>query len=171
MATLATLSPLGDGVPVVVAARELPAGTVLTAEDICVVEIPQQVLPDGWRELPDEVIGATTTGPMTRGTVLTSAATRTGPGPGDGRVVVPFRVNDASTASLIRVGDLITVVGSSPDGSVVELASRVEVTALPSPDESWGSSTGALIAVACDPSTGAQLAAAAGQMSLGIVLG
>lgn len=171
MATLSALSPLSDGVQVVVASRDLNAGTVLTIDDLETIAVPEQMLPHGWRDDPEALVGSTTTGPMTRGSILTTAVTRVGPDPGDGRVVVPFRVADASVVQLISVGDHITVVGGATDGSVVELASQVEVTALPAGDESWGASSGALVAVACDPASAARLAAAAGQLNLGIVLG
>lgn len=174
MTTLSVLAPMTSrsGEAVVVASRNLAVGSVLSADDLQTVHIPAHFLPTDWQSDPAVLLGATTTGPIAKGSVFTTASTRSGPDPGDGRVVVPFRVADKSVVALIRVGDRISVIGTGNDGSVVEIATQVEVTALPPGDEgSWNSTSGALVAVTCDPETASKLAAAAGQMNLGIVLG
>lgn len=175
-ATLSALSPdQPDSAPVVVATRALPAGTQLGADDLAVVLMPLAHLPDAAVSDPAEALGRTLVGPLTSGSVLTSAnllGSRDAELGADERLV-PFRVPDAATVALLRVGDRISVVGSTVDGGVVDLATDVRVAALPAPAESGSfgaGDSGALVVVACDSATAGRLAAASSQMRMAIVM-
>lgn len=176
-ATLSVLAPAEpETAPILVATRELPGGTRLSETDIRQVPWPVALLPAGALSEPEEVVGRTITGGLSTGSALTSAAILNGrtDGAGPGERLVPFRVPDAVTASLLQVGDVITVVGSGADGNVIELATSVRVAGLPSPSGSGGlggGESGALIVVAADEQTAARLAAASTQMRMAIVLG
>ena len=57
--TFLTLSGAKKTAPVVVAARYLPAGTVLTRGDVDVQNVPASAVPDGSFSDPDRVVGKT----------------------------------------------------------------------------------------------------------------
>lgn len=173
-ATLSALTQPGvETAPAVVAARELRAGTQLAAADLQLVQLPLTAIPEKALTEVSAALGRTLTGSLTRGSVLTAvstlSATESGAGPGE--QLVPFRVPDAAAVSLLQVGDRITVVGASVDGSAIDVATNVRVAALPvAAGGAWGGESGALVVVAADPQTAARLAAAASQMRLAIVL-
>ncbi len=161
---------------VLVATRDLPAGSQLTDTDVELAPFPNELLPDGALSDTTESVGRTLTGALNTGSVLTTASILNGRdlGAAAGERLVPFRVPDASTVQLLRVGDVISVVGSASDGSVIELASNVRVAALPAADSSSGlgsSESGGLVVVAADEETAAALAVASTNMRMAIVLG
>lgn len=110
--------------PVVVAARDLPAGTVLTETDLQ-VEYVSQPLP-GPSE-PEEVLagrlvvalpaGAPVVETMLLGPALVEAAP-------PGTVVVPVRLADAAIVSLARPGDLLDLYLSPADTGGQSLAAE-----------------------------------------------
>lgn len=176
-ATLSVLTPdEPDSATVLVATRDLPAGTRLAEADVSPRQFPVALLPRGALSDPADALGRTLTGAVTSGSVLTDASTLNGRSTdvGADERLVPFRVPDAATVSLLQVGDIISVVGSGADGLVVDLASGVRVAALPAPGGAGGlggGESGALVVVAADEQTAARLAAASTQMRMAIVLG
>ncbi|MCM8750610.1 Flp pilus assembly protein CpaB [Thermomicrobiaceae bacterium CFH 74404] len=54
-------------VPVVVAARDVPANTVITTADITVTEVPQEEVAPGTAQRADQVVGLVTSGPLVEG--------------------------------------------------------------------------------------------------------
>ncbi len=172
LATVWVLSPTSEGIGVIITTRDLPLGATLSADDLAVVKVPTTVVPQGALSDAQSIIGRTLTGPVTRGTMLTEVSTTSLREISDnGRALVPFRVKDASLVALLEVGRHIKVVGSATDGSVINVADDVEIVNLPPPqDTGIGSSNGALIVVAADNETAARLAAAAGQMDLGVIM-
>lgn len=159
----------------VVAVRDLPAGTKLAADDLTIADLPLAFVPHSALSDPTLAVGRILVGPLTEGSVLTAANLLGSRGSdlGADERLVPFRVPDAATVALLQVGDRISVVGSTVDGGAVDLASNVRVAALPVAGESGtfgGSDSGALVVVACDPDTAARLAAASSQMRMAIVL-
>ena len=158
-----------------VASHPLAAGTLLTETDLRVSEIPLDYLPEGALVDSAEAVGRTLTGALTAGSVLTTASTLSGRdgSAGPNERLVPFRVPDATTAALLQVGDRITVVGATIDGTAIDLASGVRVAALPTAagNGSLGGESGAMVVVTADPQTAATLAAASTQMRMAIVLG
>ena len=75
--------------------------------------------------------------------------------------------------SLLKVGDVISVVANSSDGTSQTVASNVKVAALPEVEtaEFGGAQTGALVVVSADEQTANALASASAQSKLGIVFG
>ncbi|WIY82882.1 SAF domain-containing protein [Propionimicrobium sp. PCR01-08-3] len=172
-AILSVLTPAKpESTPVLVASHALTAGSTLTAADITTIEMPIELMPAEALSDPDEVVGRVLTATLTQGSVLTGAAVLSSRDmtEADERLV-PFRVPDAATVALLHVGDRISVVGSSSDGGVIDIATDVRIAALPTTESgSLGGESGALVVVAADAETAAQLAAASNQMRMGIVM-
>jgi pilus assembly protein CpaB len=136
-----TLVPAPVGVPVVVTARDLPAGVVLTRSDLRVASLPAAAVPAGAaRDLPP-LLGRTVAGPVRRGETVTDArlvgpGLTTGLGPQES-AAVPVRLADAEAAALVRPGDRVDVLGApvDTDGTpgardAVEVATGVRVLAV-----------------------------------------
>ncbi len=172
-ATLSALAPAQpESAPVLVATKALPAGSTLAAADVQLIQMPLGLLPDQALADPQAAIGRVLTGALTQGSVLTSANMLSGRDAtsADERLV-PFRVPDAATVALLQVGDRITVVGSTMDGGAVDLATNVQIAALPTPGSTgMGPESGALVVVSADAETAARLAAASSQMRMAIVM-
>ena len=168
--------PPPAGVSVLVATRDLPAGTALTGDAAGLDQRPESSLPAGALTAmrPGEVLAA----PVRRGEVLTDvrlvgpAALR---GLGAGLVAAPVRVADAEAAALLHPGDVVDVLAARPDGDEQArlVASAVRVLSVPRPDDgrlSVGVADGALLLVATTSPTAARLAASAVTDRLSVVL-
>ena len=131
----------GPTEPVVVAARDLAAGTELAAADLRVVPMPVGIVPAGSSRRAAGLIGRVAAGAIRRGETLTDARV-VGPGLAaglaPGETAVPVRIADADTAALVRVGDRVDVLGTpvAPDGGqagageTVTVASALRVLAV-----------------------------------------
>jgi Flp pilus assembly protein CpaB len=114
------------GTPVLVAARDLAAGTVLTARDVQLDPRSPGQLPDGTLTSTRDVVGRVLASGTRRGEVLTDVRL-VGPSLvdtlGPGQVAVPVRVADAAVAALVAPGDhvdvLVAVDGGGPAQTVV----------------------------------------------------
>jgi pilus assembly protein CpaB len=118
-------SPYGPPVPVLVAAEDLAAGTVLEDGAFRVTRWPGELTPSGART----DASGTLTAPLPAGAVLTDAhVTDRGLGGsvGAGRAAVPL---PAELVPALEVGALVQVIASAPDGAGVVLADRAEVVA------------------------------------------
>lgn len=116
------------------AARALPAGTVLEPHDLSTVALPPEAAPDDLLASP---AGRVLAGPVARGEVVTSVRVvgadlaREGL-LGSGRVAVPVRLPDAGAVDLLEPGDLLDLIASDPQGGTSEVvATGVPVVALP----------------------------------------
>ncbi len=131
----------GSTVAVAVAARDLPSGQVLTADDVTVVGFAAGSVPDGVLD-DDALVGRRVGAPMGRGEPFTGRRVLDA-APlderGDGLVVATVRLADASATQGLRVGDRVDVVAVSatssggPRADVV--AESLEVAALPGPGD------------------------------------
>lgn len=102
---------------VVVAARELTPGRTLTADDLRRTDLPAEVVPAGAVTDPAQLVGATSTGAVHTGEILTDlrivsprlavAAT----GAPDARIV-PMRLADNAVTAILRPGDRVDVVAA-----------------------------------------------------------
>ncbi|WP_433610782.1 RcpC/CpaB family pilus assembly protein [Prescottella agglutinans] len=110
------------GEPVVVAARDLTPGHLVTADDVRTVARPRADLPDAAVDDAGAVVGRTVSSPVRGGEILTDVRLL-GPrlaeaavGSADARVV-PVRLSDAGLAEFIREGDRVDVltVGAAHD--------------------------------------------------------
>jgi len=124
--------------PMVVAARNLPAGHVLQAADLATVRMPTGLLPATAATVPDRVVGERLAGPLTTGEPITEAAT-VGPGLLTGQppdtVALPVRVSDSGAAALVAAGDRIDLVAAVPGegaSSLSEVAADLPVLFVPS---------------------------------------
>lgn len=132
LAGLRAVAPAPAGVPVVVAATDLPAGATLTAEDVATRRLAHDAVPDG------VVDRATTTGrslaaPVRRGEPLTDARL-TGPSLAaayPGRVMVPVRLPDAGVAAMLAVGDELEVLAVGADDGDARTVAVARVAGLP----------------------------------------
>ncbi len=119
LAAVAALRPdPADGrSDVVVAARDLPPGAALTADDLRVESHSTTTIPDGSQPDPAELLGSTLAGPARRGEILTDvrvlsprlADAAAGP---DARVV-PLHLTDSALLDLVRAGDVVDVLAVS----------------------------------------------------------
>jgi pilus assembly protein CpaB len=103
-------------VPVVVAARDIPANTVITADDIQVTEVPQDDVAPGTVQRVDQVVGQVASGPLVRGQRILQANLLV-PGLGDllqpGKRAVALPVDRVSAlGGLIQPNDTIDIVYS-----------------------------------------------------------
>lgn len=174
---VATLAPpAARTVPLLVAARDLPAGAPVRPADVRAVRWPAAQLPDG--VLRDVPAGAVLGSPLRRGEPLTDARTA-GPGVLAGQP-------PGTLAALVDVGSAAGLTGLAPGARVdvlartddpvtgaatgaARLAADVVVLALPAVESAAGLLGGAgtaaptSVLVAVDADAAAELAAAAGR--------
>jgi pilus assembly protein CpaB len=117
-------------VGVAVAALDLPAGTVLSREQLTVAQLPKSAAPSGTTHGPGPLVGRVLAGSVRAGEPLTdvrlvgAGLTRLLPG---GLVAAPVRLADLAVATLLRAGDRVDVLAAT--GSAVDATPSVEVVA------------------------------------------
>jgi Flp pilus assembly protein CpaB len=158
----AAAAPPPAEVPVRVAARDLPAGAVLGADDLRTVGFAPGSVPDG---LAVDAAGRTLAAPLRAGEPVTDLRL-VGPALTDGYpglAAVPVRLPDAGMVELLRVGDRVDLVSADPQGGGAEVvASGVPVLAIPAAADTSGSGlTGRLVVIGADPTDVARIADAA----------
>ena len=170
-----TAAPTPPATDVVVAARDLAAGTVLAAADLRTVSLPVAVVPAGAAGKPAGLIGRLAAGAIRRGETVTDARV-VGPGltaglkPGESGAV-PVRLADPDSAALVRPGDRVDVLGTpvTPDGAqpaggdAVDVATGVRVLAVLGGRDS---ADGVVLVVAATGPTARRLAGAAARQRL-----
>ena len=119
LGTVAVVQRAGQRVPVLVVAREVPAGQVVGDQDVRVAELG---LAPGVATLGigdrGRVVGQVASVPLAAGQVLTpTAMVEGGPALGPGRVAMSVAVApEHAAAGLLRAGDRVAVVASgTPD--------------------------------------------------------
>lgn len=164
-------------VDVLVAARDLPGGAVLTSSDLAWVALPAGAVPAGMVG-GNAAEGALLAAPVRAGEPITDRRLL-GPGllagwdaSGTDVVAAPVRVADAGAAGYLRPGDRIDLLATSLDGAARTevVAAGVPVLALPSAGDST-LAEGALVLVAASPGQAAELAAAAVAARLSFTVG
>ena len=164
-------------VPVVVATGDLPAGSVLTAEELEVAHWPADLAPSGAVRSPDELAGRTLAGPLHGGEPVTDLRL-VGPGltasrPA-GQVAAPVRLADLAVAGLVRPGDRVDALATAPDAADAEVVVSGALVLSPSTTTDAGAVDAApaagLLLLAVDSATGARLAAAAASDTLSVTL-
>lgn len=142
-------------VPVLVTARDIPAGAVLAAADVRTALLPARAVPDGAMRTAAAVIGRALSGPQRRGVPLTDVALL---GPeqaelsgGAGTVAVPIRVNQPGIAVLARPGVRVDVVAVDEAGQTTVVAYGAPVLAVEAdPDGAEHGGTTLVVAVSED---------------------
>jgi Flp pilus assembly protein CpaB len=178
-------------VSVLVAAKDLAAGTRLQPGDVRRKNVSPASLPDGALRATASAAGRTLDAPVRNGEVLTDVRLlgRTSlDSYGDGLVAAPVRIADAASVRLVTAGDIVDVLAAGPgandpaDGSANGLATSAAqlvaaatpVLTIPAVSESPFGSTdidsGALVVVVTSPETAARLAAAAVTDRLSLVI-
>ncbi len=163
LGALHTLAPPPDDtVDVLVAARDLAAGTRLGDGDLALRAYPRELAPAG---AATAALGRVLAGPIGRGEVLTNHRV-VGPALAlaqPGETVLPVRLPDAAMAALLRPGDAIDLVATDPGtGATTLVASDVTVLATPT-GVSGGladGSGGALVVVGASPDEAVDIASA-----------
>ena len=131
-------NPDGARAEVVVAARDLPPGAELTADDLRLERRLAATLPDGSRAELGAVVGSTLAGPARRGEVLTDvrllgsrlAEAAIGSKAGPGARIVPLHLTDGALIDLVRVGDVVDVLAAPANETqpTAQSVSRVVAT-------------------------------------------
>lgn len=171
-----------SGVPLLVAARDLPAGEVLDAADLTSVRVPEAAVPDG--AVTRETLaagGGALASPVRRGEAVTDARVAgrgllTG-APAEA-MAVPVPVSDPAAIALVRPGDTVRVLaGPSLDGLdgtgaevVVREAVVLDVPAGGGGGLLGGDDGGGTMVLAVDDAGASGLAEALGRRSLLIAL-
>jgi Flp pilus assembly protein CpaB len=167
---------------VVVAARDLTAGSAVAAEDVRVAGLPPPVVPDGALVDTTLVVGRTLAAPVRAGEPVTDVrllGPRVVDGYGPGLVGTPVRLADAGVARLLGTGDLVDVLAaptadpldqtsSVQPASVV--AAGVRVVLVEPPSEAAALDAGGLVVLATTPGQAAELAGAAAGAVLSVRL-
>lgn len=159
----AAKAPPPPSVAVTVAARDLPAGTVLAAADLTTREFTPGSVPD---DLVAEPAGRALAGPLRRGEPVTDVRL-VGPALTEGHpelTAVPLRLPDAGMVELLRVGDRVDLVAADPQGGAAEVvAVDVPVLAIPRADTEPSTTglAGRLVVVGAAPGDVPRIAASA----------
>ena len=151
----AAAAPPPPSVDVVVAARDLPAGTVLTPGDLRAVGFAPGSVPAGASDDAVDAVGRTLAAPVRAGEPVTDVRV-VGPALTDGYpglTAVPVRLPDAGMVELLRVGDRVDLVAADPQGGGASVvATDVPVLAVPAtgPDVGASGLPGRLVVVGAE---------------------
>ena len=179
-------APPGDRtVPVVTAAREVPAGSALTEGDLTLAEFPAALAPASVLTATGEANGQRTAVALAPGDPVTSSVVL---GPGllagqpDGTTAATVRVSDPALLRHVRPGDAVDVVhhtdeARSPRGRTAARAVTVLwVSPAPSPDDTSllsggsGADDAGLVVLAAPREIASELAALEGAGRVSLVL-
>ena len=146
-----------------VAARDLPSGTLLGDDDLTTRDFPSDLAPAA---SSTAAVGRVLAGPLARGEVVTDVRV-VGPGLARaeaGDTVLPVRLPDAGMARLLRAGDEVDLMATDPGtGSSTVVAREVTVLSTPTgvPEGPSGGSGGALVVVGVSDQEAVQITSAA----------
>jgi Flp pilus assembly protein CpaB len=164
LAALRTLAPPPiETVEVLVAARDLPSGSLLGEDDLVARAWPADLAP---RDAAVRAAGRVLAAPIGRGEALTDVRL-VGPGLAlahPGQTVVPVRLPDAGMAALLHAGDEVDLMATDPGTGKAALVARdVTVLATPTgvPEGPVGGAGGALVVVGVSAEEAVTIAGAA----------
>lgn len=171
----ASTAPPGPTRPVLTAARDLPAGTVLTLGDLTRAAFTPQSVPTGVLTSARAALGRTIAAPVRAGEPITDVRLVAGSllDGYPGLVATPVRIGDPGAVGLLRVGDRVDVVAADPRGEedALLVASEAVVVALPrEPDRVSASAPGGLVLLAVSEQAARDLATAGVARYLSLVL-
>ncbi len=171
---LTVLSTPNDGVPVVIAARDLAPGTTLSSQDLSIVRVPHAIAAHGSMTATGEAIGHEVVVGLPAGTILnTTFLLSSTTNPEDGKTILPVRFSDESAAAILSIGAHIDILGTTTGGvGYSVIAANVRVAALPRGANSgpMTSQSSGLALVEVDQAQAAALVAAASNGSLSYAL-
>lgn len=155
----------------VVASRDIPAGTTLAVNDMTVVEFPMDVAPPGTSTDSESLLGQVVTVAVAPGEAITTTRLLgSRPEAGQGMVASPVRLADAGVAGLLVPGDVIDVIAATPDGQARIVARDARVITRPIPPATFGTQTGSLVLLSVTPQEATALAGVAATRELSAVL-
>lgn len=115
------LRPDGSGSrEVITAARDLTPGRVLTADDLTLLRVPEELIPDGALSTREQAGDLTVAGPIRRGEILTDTRlltprlTAAALGDVDARIV-PIRPADPAIVELLVAGDRVDILAADDE--------------------------------------------------------
>lgn len=163
--------------PVVVAAADLAAGTVLTSSQLRLDRWPPDAVPAGAAPSPGDLTGRVLAAPLRRGEPITDVRL-VGPGLtallAPGQVAAPLRLTDLAVAGLVSAGDRVDVLATAPGATTAEVVAPAALvlaaSAASGGDPAAAGADGGLLLLAVDGPTGARLAAAVTTDTLGVTL-
>jgi Flp pilus assembly protein CpaB len=138
-ARLEALQPVaGEPVPVVVAARSLERGVILSEADLRVALVPEAFVPPGRAASLTDLAGRTLLTDVAEGEVITRTRIDIGGGPVASLVPAGLRafpIQVGSSAATVRAGDLVDVIATfgGPHPYADTVASGLEVIAVVEP--------------------------------------
>lgn len=168
----AAAAPPPATVAVAVAARDLPAGTLLAPGDLRSVGFAPGSVPAG---VSRDAAGRTLAAPLRAGEPVTDVRL-VGPALTEGYPglsAVPVRLPDPAMAALLRVGDHVDLVSADPQGGPAGVVARdVPVLALPAPGSGTGVAElpGRLVVIGALPADVPRIADASARTFLTIAL-
>lgn len=173
----AAVAATPETTPVVVAAADLPPGTVLTGGTLRLAELPPGAVPAGTVTALEDLSGRVLAGPVRRGEPVTDVRLV---GPGltalltPGQVAAPLRLADLGIAGLVHAGDRVDVLATAPGAAAAEVVAPAALVLAPSvasaDDAGTAPAADGLLLLAVDEATGARLAAAATSGTLSVTL-
>ncbi|MEV7550548.1 SAF domain-containing protein [Amycolatopsis sp. NPDC089917] len=167
------------GVATVVSARDLPAGALLRAGDLELVDLPDDVRPQGATGQRASVEGRMLVGAARAGEPLTDVRLLDTAIPGSGdpeSSTVPVRLADAAVAELLRPGQRVDVVAAAePRREASVLASMAMVAAVGEqgtrdPKAAGAGSKGPLVLLSLPSALATRVAATSLERSLTVTL-
>ncbi len=132
LAGLQSVRPADDTVAMTVAARDLPSGHLMTADDVTDARVPADARPEHVLGRADAV-GRRVAGPMRRGEALTDRRIVT-PRRLGGDVLSTVSVEDPASVVGLRVGDRVDVVAAAEEGRAAVVVRGATVATLPRPE-------------------------------------
>lgn len=140
LAALHATSTTSDHASVLVLSRTVAGGEPLARTDLRLVAVPASLIPDDALIDPGAAVGQQVSTTRSSGTILTLHDLQGGRDlVAAGRVALPVLLQDSPAVSLLRVGDRIDLIGTTPEGGAAVIAPGVRVVALP-----WSSESGML---------------------------
>lgn len=179
--TLAALSALGTaddahrGRAVLIAARDLDSGHVVTAADVRSAELPVDAAPVTALPTPGDVVGRVVALPVRAGEVMTDVRVVGRPlldalsvESGREQVAVTVPVSDPATLTVTRAGDVVDVLASGEGGTGGAVASGVRVLALVASADRTASDGAVVLAVARSDAAALARAVATSRLTLAV---
>ncbi|WP_416563635.1 SAF domain-containing protein [Nocardia testacea] len=169
--------PAHARIPVVVAARDLPPGHLLTAADLRLASYPPDAAPDGAATDSAPLHGAVLTAALRAGEVLTDVRV-VGPrlaeaatGRPDARIV-PVRLADTAITEILRAGDRVDVVAAGTEDPALAQTLAVDAAVVlvsGPPADSGNRHAERVVLVAMDARRAAVVAAASLNSALTVI--
>lgn len=161
-------------VPVVTVAAKVAPGTVLSAADLALAQLPPEAVPAGSLDRLEDAVGATAAVELAEGTTLQPGLLGRSGNASPDTTTVPVQVADDAIRALLQPGDLVSLVTVSEAGTEVA-ASGVRVVSLPpSPDEgalALGSTASSVVLVDVPREVAASIAVLGQSGQLSVILG